>query len=890
MSETVPQISEQQTVAAPKGAPDFARTARRRDRSTSPGQPAIRTPTQFIAPEWPQMAVAMAAGLVLLGLMGWSVPPVVSIVLGVVAVAIAGSARLVQGFDVATDHGTGLRMSLMGLVVALPLLLFGSSVGIWAHAQADLWYYSFALLITISLLATVIESGRLAGVLAAQVGMWAGVACVTSKLGGFITLAVGAAIALTAFVRQTAIDAKLREQTEQDQRVQTRAQEILADYEETGQGWFWETDRKGAISYLSRPVAEALGRPVEELVGRPFAELFNLAALSGEGERTLAFHLSARSAFSELAVRAATADDDERWWSVTGRPTYDTFNNFQGFRGSGSDLTEKRRSQEHASRLAHFDSLTGLSNRFRMSQTLEKILNAPQAQHRACSVFLLDLDRFKSVNDTLGHPAGDALLKQVSQRLERVVGKVGRVGRLGGDEFQVIIPGKIEREQMGHLAAQIIESLSQPYSIEGSRVTIGASIGIAIAPDDGVTSEALIRNADLALYAAKDGGRGRYHFYAADLHSDAEERRQMEDDLRDAVAHGGLELYYQPVVQTATEKITGFEALLRWNHKTLGWISPARFIPVAEDAGMIATIGEWALRTACQALSRWPDDVRVAVNVSALQFANPSLPTIVTNALASAQVASDRLELEITESVFLNDDEGTEAMFKALKGIGVRLALDDFGTGYSSLGYLKKAPFDKIKIDQSFVRGATEPGSRNGAIIASIVSLAEALGMETTAEGVETLDELDLVRMLGCSHVQGYIYERPLSTMNATARLSTGLMAIAQGPRSARAARQSMLRKVVLDHGGHRYNGTVRNISQTGALIEGLWNVPAGTIFRVQLSDGHAVTATSRWSHDDRMGLEFSAPLRLDAQGRIAAVAGKAPTPEPESTPQRKVG
>jgi diguanylate cyclase (GGDEF)-like protein len=366
-------------------------------------------------------------------------------------------------------------------------------------------------------------------------------------------------------------------------------------------------------------------------------------------------------------------------------------------------------------------------------------------------VFLLDLDRFKQVNDTMGHPAGDALLKQVAQRLESTVGAMGRVGRLGGDEFQVIFPGKIDRDELGHLAARVIEALSQPYSLEGSRVTIGASIGIALAPGDGVTSEALIRNADLALYAAKDGGRGRYHFYAADLHSDAEERRKMENDLRDAVANGGLELYYQPVVQTATEKITGFEALLRWNHPQHGFVSPAKFIPIAEDTGMIAAIGEWALRTACKDLARWPANVRVAVNVSALQFANPALPSIVTQALAHAQVDPQRLELEITESVFINDDEGTEQMFRALKAIGVRMALDDFGTGYSSLGYLKKAPFDKIKIDQSFVRGATQPGSINGAIIASIVSLAEALGMETTAEGVETFDELDLCANSGAA-------------------------------------------------------------------------------------------------------------------------------------------
>jgi diguanylate cyclase (GGDEF)-like protein len=474
-----------------------------------------------------------------------------------------------------------------------------------------------------------------------------------------------------------------------------------------------------------------------------------------------------------------------------------------------------------------------------------------------------------------GHPAGDALLTQVAQRLERTVDKAGRVGRLGGDEFQVIIPGRLTREDLSNLACRIIENLSHPYSIDGLTAVIGVSIGIALSPDDGVTSEALIRNADLALYAAKDGGRGRHHFYNADLHVDAEERRQLEHDLRDALASGGLELHYQPVVHTTTEEIAGFEALLRWKHPSMGQLSPAKFIPIAEEAGLIAQIGEWALRTACMDLARWPDTVRVAVNVSPLQFANPALPALVTSALAAAQVEPSRLELEITESVFLNDDAGTDAMFAALKRIGVRLALDDFGTGYSSLGYLKKAPFDKIKIDQSFVRGATMPGSPNGAIIASIVSLAEALGMETTAEGVETLDELDLVRMLGCSHIQGYIYDRPLTAISASARLTSGLTAIARGPRAARAQRHTMLRKVILLHEGEQYQGTIRNISASGAMIEGLWNVPPGTIFKIQIAPDRTVPATTRWSKDDKIGLAFAYPLEIDDNGRFVPAASR---------------
>ncbi|MFM2371550.1 MAG: hypothetical protein RIS85_1272 [Pseudomonadota bacterium] len=874
----------------------FART-RRREKVLVPAAPAAGASFLFggdpsnrlNSAEWSKMAIAIVVVPFAVAVASLDIPALLPSLLTLAAALLVSASILVTKAETSRPLPNSLRVALMGLTVPLPMLMFGSAVGIWCATTQISWPIGLAIVATSSLLATVMHSGRLVTVLAAQIAIWSGLTCVTSPLGGYVALAIGLAVAVVAYARQHKIDLAAQEKAENDQRMQTRAQEILADYEETGQGWFWETDRRGHLTYLSKTVAENLGRHAEGLLGRPFTELFNLAAQSGEGERTLTFHLSARSSFSELAVRAASKDE-ERWWSISGRPSYDTFNNFTGFRGSGTDLTEKRRSQEHASRLAHFDSLTGLSNRFRMSQTLEKLLMAPQVDHRTCAVFLLDLDRFKQVNDTLGHPAGDALLKQVAQRLERVVGSLGRVGRLGGDEFQVILPGKIGREQLGHLAERIIESVSQPYSIEGSRVMIGASVGIALAPDDGVTSEALIRNADLALYAAKDGGRGRFHFYAADLHSDAEERRQMEEDLRDAVANGGLELYYQPVVQTSTEKITGFEALLRWSHPEHGWISPSRFIPIAEDTGLIAPIGEWALRTACQDLAKWPENVRVAVNVSPLQFANPSLPAIVTNALASAQVAAERLELEITESVFLNDDEGTEQMFRALKGLGVRLALDDFGTGYSSLGYLRSAPFDKIKIDQSFVRGATQPGSRNGAIIASIVSLAEALGMETTAEGVETLDELDLVRTLGCSHVQGYIYERPLSATSAVSRLSTGLMAIAQGPRSARAPRQTMLRKVVLDHGGHRYDGTIRNMSQTGALIEGLWNVPTGTIFRLTLAENHIVTATCRWSSADRMGVEFAVSLRLDEGDTVASASARSAPLEMPLMADRKVG
>nr|WP_255405921.1 EAL domain-containing protein [Novosphingobium sp. CF614] len=816
----------------------------------------------------------MAPGLLgvaaLLGLISGSAPSSFSAACMAGAIAICLAAPLLSWLEGRCHHEGWARYPLMALGIAVPMALFGFGTARWTARVEPLdWDMTVNAYVVVMLLVTALLEGRTTSIVAATVAMWGGVAIFMGTMDSALLLVLGATFGLYLVfrdARRAAAESGLRAERERERR---RAEELLNEYEQTGQGWFWETDRRGQVTYVSPSIAQLLGKDPDEIEGKPFTSLFMLAAREQQGERTLVFHLSTRSSFQDLPVRAATGKDEERWWSITGRPVMDQFNNFMGFRGSGTDLTETRKSQQHATQLARFDSLTKLANRFQMSEWLEKILGAPHVESRVCAVLLLDLDRFKHVNDTMGHPAGDALLKQVAERLASTVGEKGRVGRLGGDEFQVILPGRHQREGLAHLARRIIENLSHPYSIDGARVVIGASIGISICPDDGTNSDDIIRNADLALYAAKGSGRGRHHFYDEDLHSDAKERQQLEQDLRDAIANGSFELYYQPQVRTTTEQITGFEALLRWKHPRHGYLSPAKFVPVAEETGLVAQIGEWALRTACRDLANWPESVRVAVNVSPLQFANPALPAIVTNAIAAAGISPARLELEITESVFLGDDKSTEAMFAALKGIGVRLALDDFGTGYSSLGYLKKAPFDKIKIDQGFVRGATIEGSRNGAIISSIVSLAEALGMETTAEGVETLDELDLVRMLGCSHVQGYIYEKPLSGADALRRLAEGLIAVARGPRSARAARQTMLRKVMLEHGNHFYNGTIRNISRSGAMIEGLWNVPPGTAFGVHLSEDFVMMATSRWSKEDRMGVEFAQSLELDSNGAV---------------------
>ncbi|SFO28478.1 diguanylate cyclase/phosphodiesterase with PAS/PAC sensor(s) [Sphingomonas sp. OK281] len=704
---------------------------------------------------------------------------------------------------------------------------------------------------------------------AAILGVGTGLVLALAILAGF-TIAV--AIALLFFgclVAATVSLARIDHVLELDRATASNegriAVKMIAEFEDHGAGWFWEADRQGRVTYISVKVGRDLV-PSGDAVGQMLTDLFRMDSDATGTERTLAFHISSRTSFSEYSVCAA-AQDCERWWSISGRPMVDDLGRFQGFIGSGSDLTEQRKSEAEITRLALFDGLTGLANRQRMRISLDKTLAQNTGPYRATSLFLMDLDRFKAVNDTLGHQAGDALLQQVAQRLQRGVGDAGLVGRLGGDEFEVVLPGIDNRDTLAVLARDLIAALSQPYFISGTAVTIGCSIGIAIAPDDGDDSETLVRNADLALYAAKGDGRGVHRFFSDEMLAGARTRKLLEDDLRIAVAEGAFHLCYQPVVSTQSVRIVGYEALIRWNHPTRGLVSPADFIPVAEECGLIEAIGEWVLRTACIEAARWPDTIRVAVNVSPIQFANPVLPALVTSALAQSGIAPGRLELEITEGVFLDETRSSEQMFKALKSVGVRLALDDFGTGYSSLGYLRNAPFDKIKIDQSFVRGAAEPGNRNAAIIKAIVTLADTLGMETTAEGVEVQDEIDLIRDLGCSHIQGYVYGRPVRAEEALRQLDAENGTVtASGFKVSRAPRTKMLRSARIVIGGVRGDVRIRDISTSGAMLDGLRidGDPNGVAMQIELLEDQMTPARVRWARDGKAGVEFDEAFNLD--------------------------
>lgn len=645
--------------------------------------------------------------------------------------------------------------------------------------------------------------------------------------------------------------------------------ELFDSFENLNLGWFWATDARGRMTYLSNRAAQCIGKEEKEILGAALGSLFvpQDNDESDKAERPLPFLISARNAFTELAVRLEKDDEDapDIWWAISGKPQYDSEKEFVGYRGTAKDITNRRQRDRDASRLARFDALTGLSNRHRMEKRLTAILTAYKAAKRSCALMMLDLDRFKQVNDTLGHPAGDELLKQVAQRLKTIVGETGEIGRLGGDEFLIILPDIDDRGRLGDLGQRLIQMISQPYSIDGSRAIIGTSVGIAIAPYDGVESDELVSSADLALYSAKGGGRGQYRFYSSDLKEGARKRKEIEEDLRDALQQNQIELHYQPLVQAGTNKVAAFEALMRWNHPERGWISPGQFIPIAEETSIIADLGEFALYQACRDTIQWPGDLRVSVNVSAVQFNNEDFPNIVQRALTATGLHPDRLELEITESIFMGDPYATARTFKALKSIGVRLALDDFGTGYSSLGYLRDAPFDKIKIDQSFVRGSTESDNNNAAIITAIVSMAQALKMDTVAEGVEAQDELELVTQRGATLIQGFIFSRAMPQKDVLERLENGNLEFTpSGPAKHRADRRTVYRRIGVIHEDHRYEAVLRNISKTGAMIEGMLDVPVGTELVLDLGQGQLAVGCVRRSKGATQGLEFESSLVSD--------------------------
>ncbi|MEZ2145707.1 EAL domain-containing protein [Bradyrhizobium sp. DN5] len=426
------------------------------------------------------------------------------------------------------------------------------------------------------------------------------------------------------------------------------------------------------------------------------------------------------------------------------------------------DVTEQRRSEAKITHMAQHDALTDLPNRVLLRERMEHAIAVTRNGGLDPAVLMLDLDRFKEVNDTLGHPAGDSLLRAVAARLRECTTETALIARLGGDEFAVIDYVTNPAVEAAALAENIRKALCEPFDLGDHRVTVGTSIGIAIAPRDGNDSDVIMKSADLALYSAKSGGRGAFRFFEPELDELMHARRNLERDMRDALAGRQFELHYQPFVGTATGKTIGFEALLRWHHPQRGLVLPSEFIPLAEETGLIVPLGEWVLRTACAEAAKWPAYVRIAVNLSPAQFRSTELVPVVVGALASSGIAPHRLELEVTETVIMHDSDAVFAVLAQLRELGVRIALDDFGTGYSSLSFLQRFPFDKVKIDRSFVGELSSARTEAHHLARAVVRFAVSLGKTTTAEGVETKEQLDILREEGCAETQGYYFSRPM--------------------------------------------------------------------------------------------------------------------------------
>jgi diguanylate cyclase (GGDEF)-like protein len=558
-----------------------------------------------------------------------------------------------------------------------------------------------------------------------------------------------------------ALDARLKKQValgkEQEEKLRIRNLQFDTAINNMSQGLCF-FDAAQRLIVCNERYIEMYGLSPDRIgPGTPLAEIVDMRFTAGS------FPAMTRGEYLEwrtsVVVSAEATDSivelrDGRTFEIRHRPMPDS-----GWVATHEDITEQRRTKMKIEHMAHHDALTGLANRVLLNERLEHALTRVHRDEMV-AIHHLDLDRFKTVNDTLGHPGGDKLLKMVADRLRMLVRESDTVARMGGDEF-AIVQVAADPADAATLAQRIIGAMGEPFDIDGHQAVVGASIGIAIGPGDGLSPDELLRNADLALYRAKDDGRGTFHFFEPGMDLQMLARRVLERDLRKALPAGEFELYYQPIVNLANNLIGGFEALIRWNHPTRGLVAPNTFIPLAEEIGLIVPMGEWVIRQACATAVLWPEDFHVAVNISAVQFRNPGLAQVIISALAASGLHPTRLEIEITETVLLQDKEMTLAILHQLRALGVRIAMDDFGTGYSSLTYLQCFPFDKIKIDRSFVTNIVEnAGSLN--IVRAVAALANGLGMKATAEGVETKEQLDRIISEGCTDVQGFLFSHPL--------------------------------------------------------------------------------------------------------------------------------
>ena len=649
------------------------------------------------------------------------------------------------GLCILAFSGAGTHLAEMWAVLAF--LILASSV---SRYSAPLSTIAFSLTMT-------------AGALAAAIGTFNhGLAAIMLASGIFACFGV-------IETARMSIGARLAE-IEMNEKSETVSM-LLREFEDGQADWLWQIDTKRRLHNVSPRLAFALGRESSQVEGKPLLQL-----ISGDSWKSgnfpaslheLADRLKGKESFSNLTVKALV-NGQTRWWELSGTPTYDEDGKWLGFRGVGSDVTTQRESSEKIEYLARYDTLTQLPNRLQINESLSAALTYADQWRTRCALLMIDLDRFKAVNDSLGHLVGDRLLAHVASRLTPLMNEGEMCGRLGGDEFAVVIRDASDRRRVDTLAKAIISSLSAPYHVDNQVLYVGASVGSCIGPRDGSKVEELLRNADLALYRAKDEGGGSHFEYEPALHSNAEERRVLEFALRHALEKKEFVLHYQPVVDAHTEELVSFEALVRWNSEEHGFVSPGKFIPLAEDTRLIVPIGTWVMQEACREAARnWPEHVKVNINVSPEQLVEPDFAGTVVRALSHSGLDPRRLEIEVTESIFMRDANVARNALEQCMALGCSVALDDFGTGYSSLGYLRKLKFTTIKVDRTFVQGAAQDSPESLAIIRAVVAMADSLGMTTTAEGVENDDEAEMIRRLGCNKIQGFHFGRPMPAEDA---------------------------------------------------------------------------------------------------------------------------
>lgn len=524
---------------------------------------------------------------------------------------------------------------------------------------------------------------------------------------------------------------------------------LLQDFESHSADWLWHIDTHGRLGKVSGRFVNATGLPAEILEGGSFLALF-----APESAHHLDALLKQNKHFRDEILRVQIGAR-EGWWSLSGQPTEEG-----GWRGVASDITRSRDAEARIAYVSEYDSLTDLPNRAMLVRQLETAQEAADLRGEGFALFVIDLDNFKALNDTEGHPIGDAFLKVMAQRLRDCIGANAFLARLGGDEFAIMQRDMLV-DEAGELADIIVDALLAPVTLNGKNILAGGSVGVAMAPENGTDPAILMKNAELALYRAKAQGRGCARFFEPGMELNARVRADLETDLRSALANDAMDVYFQPLVSTRTRRVSGYETLLRWNRPGHGLVSPAAFITCAEETGIIVPLGEWVIRKAIEEAAQWKDEVPVAINLSPAQMQNPSLVATVVGALAMSQLDPSRLEIEIVESVLMDETEHNIRTLHALRELGVKIALDDFGTGYSSLSYLRAFPFDKIKIDQRFVRDI-DTSIENQAIVRAIISLARDLNMRVTAEGVENEQQATILAGLGCTEVQGFLYSRPI--------------------------------------------------------------------------------------------------------------------------------